>query len=119
MPSKSALMAGGMPGAQANRLGFDDPSAALTATGSVQGDALALAGDYLVFGTVAASTGAILPASSGQFIVVNAGANALKIYPPVGLAINGGTVNVAFSVTNGKTALFIMNGRSIAAILSA
>lgn len=119
MPSKAALMAGGMPAAQASRLGFDDPSAALTATGSVQDDALAIAGDYAVFGTVAASTGAILPASNGMFIVINGGANALKIYPPVGLAINGGSANAAFSVTNAKTAIFIMNGRAIAAILSA
>lgn len=119
MTSKAALMGSGMPGSLANKLGYDDPSALLTATGSTQGTALALAGNYAVFGTVAASTGAILPPSSGQFIVINGGASPLSIYPPLGAAINGGTANAAFSVTNGKSALFITNGTSIAAFLSA
>lgn len=119
MASKAVLMASGMPAMQASKLGYDAASSALTATGSTQVTALVLTGNYAVFGTVASSTGAILPAGNEPFIVINGGVNALSMYPPVGGAINGGTANAAFSVTAGKTALFINSGTAIAAILSA
>ena len=65
-------------------------SNALTATGNSQGTALALPSDFNVFTTVAASTGAILPATGPQcnvgdsFIIVNHGAQTLSVYPPTG-----------------------------------
>jgi hypothetical protein len=116
MAQKSDLMAGGQHAALASRLGFDAPSSALTATGSTSADALVLKGNYAIFGTVAASTGAILPAGHGFYFVRNGGASALTVYPPSGSTVNGTT---SFSVTNAKSAFFIVNGLDIGAILSA
>ncbi len=88
----------------------------LTATGASQGTALALPSDFNIFTTVAASTGAILPAASSQnnpadsYIVVNHGANALSVYPPTGGKIANGAANAAFSVAANKTAQFLHLG---------
>ena len=72
----------------------------LTATGSTQGGGLPLGADTNRFTTVAANTGAILPAMNpGDSIeVINVGANALKLYPPVGGQINGLGANAAYSI---------------------
>lgn len=80
----------------------------LTATGSNQGNALALPSDFNVFTTVGASTGAILPNSlPGDWItVVNHGASTLSVYPPTGGKIANGSANAAFSVAATKTAQF-------------
>jgi hypothetical protein len=78
----------------------------LTAAGSTQGTALAMPSDYLVFTTVAASTGTILPAncvSGDWYTVVNHGANALLVYPPTGGKIANGSTNAGLSVGAGKT----------------
>lgn len=88
----------------------------LTATGSTQGTALALPSDFNVFGTVAASTGAILPASginvniTDQYFVVNHGANTLTVYPPTGGKIGTAATNAGFSVAAGKMATFVSLG---------
>lgn len=118
MPLKSELMSAGMPGAQANRLGFDTPNTGLTATGSTQGGALALTSNFSVFGTVAASTGAILP-SRGTGMVVNGGASTLTLYPPVGGNINGGTLNAGISIPAGKSAIFDSAGLTFGVCVSA
>lgn len=95
---------------------LNSSSNALTATGSSQGTALAVPTDFCVFTTVAASTGAILPASSTQvnptdvYYVVNHGANALSIYPPTGGKIANGSANAAFSVAANKMATFVSLG---------
>jgi hypothetical protein len=72
----------------------------LTATGSTQGNALLLPADLCKFTTVAASTGAIIPAAnpgdSGS--VFNGGASALLLYPPVGGKINALGTNAGYSV---------------------
>lgn len=80
----------------------------LTAAGSTQATALALTNDVNIFGTVAASTGAILPNYDigDDLVVVNGGANALNVYPPVGHQINSGAANAAVSVPAGKSARF-------------
>lgn len=117
MPLKSELMSAGMPAAQANRLGQDPASVPLTATGSTQGTALALVSDFSIFGTVAASTGAIL-GSRGTTIVVNNGANTLTLYPPVGGNINGGTLNAGISVPAGKSAIAVSNGLTQGVVVS-
>jgi hypothetical protein len=72
----------------------------LTATGSTQGTALPLPADINKFTTVAASTGAIIPAANpgDSGTVFNGGANALSLYPPVGGKINGLGTNAAYSV---------------------
>lgn len=118
MPLKSELMARGMPAGQANLLAQDPASAPLTATGSTQATALALVSDFSVFGTVAASTGAILT-GRGTTIVVNNGASPLTLYPPVGGNINGGTVNVGISVPIGKSAIAVSNGLTYGVVVSA
>jgi len=121
-------MGAGCPALQAQAsLGIlNTNSNALTATGSTQGTALALPSDFNIFTTVAASTGAILPASGPQcqqtdnFVVVNHGANALSVYPPTGGKIANGTANAALSVPANKTAFFLSLGSgNFAASLSA
>jgi len=84
---------------------------ALTSAGTTQADALAITADVNVFGTVGASSGAILqaPAPSGgdTVLVKNGGANALLVYPQSGGTIDGGSANAAYSVAAGETAMFI------------
>lgn len=72
----------------------------LTATGTTQAAALALAGDINRFTTVGANSGAILPAMNGgdRMTVFNGGANALSLYPPVGGQINAVGANTAYSI---------------------
>lgn len=98
-------------------------SNSLTATGSTQGNALALPSDFNVFTTVAASTGAILPSVSSAgdwYTVVNHGANSLSVYPPTGGKIANGSANAAFAVGANKTAQFqSIDGLNFAASLSA
>jgi hypothetical protein len=118
MPLKSEFMARGMAAGAAGLVGQDPAATTLTATGSTQGGALALASNFAIFGTVAGSTGAIL-GERGIYIIVNGGGSPLTVYPQVGGNINGGTLNAGFSVTNGKSAIFISNGLTWGAILSA
>lgn len=50
-----------------------------------------------------------LPANCGpgaEVFVRNLGAAACAVFPPTGGAVNGGTVNIAFSVTNAKAGWF-------------
>lgn len=112
MPLKSELMAAGMAGGLANQLGVDAPSTTLTATGNSQATALALVSSFSIFTTVAASTGAILPAASGQedYSIYNGGASPLTVYPAVGQQINGLAANTGLSVPNGKSARFTSGG---------
>lgn len=125
MPTQSNLMGSGCPALQAQAsVGIVTPSA--TAAGNSQGTALALPSDFVVFTTVAASTGTILPATGPQcnlgdsFIVVNHGANTLSVYPPSGGKIANGSANAAFSVAASKTAYFTsIGGGNFAASLSA
>lgn len=97
-------------------------SNALTATGNSQGTALALPTDFNVFTTVAASTGAILQQATPTdwITVVNHGANALTVYPPVGGSISTLSTNAGFSVPSGKVAQFqALTASNFAASLSA
>jgi hypothetical protein len=72
----------------------------LTATGTTQANALALPADLNYFATVAAGTGAVLPAMNpgDSLNLYNKGANALLVYPPVGAVINGLGANAGYSV---------------------
>ena len=73
----------------------------LTASGTNQGTAATLGADTNRFTTVAAGTGCIIPPlNPGDSItVINAGANALALYPPVGAALNALAVNTAYSIS--------------------
>lgn len=79
---------------------------ALTATGTNQATGLAMTNSVNVFGTVAASTAAVLPVGSlsDDVWVRNGGANALSVFPPVGGTINALSANAALSVAAGKDA---------------
>jgi len=73
-------------------------SLALTATGTVIGDALALVSLINVVGTTDASTGVKLPDApiGSQVIVQNNGANALNVWPHSGSGtLNGGSAGAA------------------------
>lgn len=119
MALASELMALSIPSAAAAVLGFDTPVSALTATGSTQGTALALTSSVSIFGTVAASTGAILPTSRVDRFIYNGGANALTVYPPVGWNFCGLTANTGISVPVNKGARFTPLGLQIMPIISA
>ena len=105
MTKPTALMGLGMPGSLAVEI-CGTVSNGLTATGTLQTDALQLPATINVFTTVAASTGARLsPVEVGASVTVaNLGANALLLYPSTGQTINGGAANASVSVAVGKTA---------------
>jgi len=121
------LMGSGFSGQQAIALnGYS--TAGATATGSTQGTAYVIQTEFTEFTTVAASTGAILPAvtttsgitSGDSFFIANQGANALSVYPPVGGSIGLAATNTAVSVASGKTAYFVAKGNGVYfAVLSA
>ena len=101
---------------------YPSVATALTATGSTQATALLVTSELSLFGTVAASTGAILPLNAepgDELVVVNGGANALSVYPQTGATINGGSANAAFSVAAGKSARFTayqVTGRGVGTV---
>lgn len=85
----------------------------LVAQGTTQANAFPLAGTFNVFATVAASSGAVLPTGvnrNGDIKIKNGGANTLTVYPPLGGAINGGTVNAGVSVAAAGVGAFVSDG---------
>lgn len=85
------------------------PFTGATATGATQGTAYPLAAVRTRFGTVAASTGALLPteAPGAEYTVTNFGANSLTVYPPVGGSVDNGATNSGVAVAANATKLFI------------
>jgi hypothetical protein len=119
------LMGSGFSAGQAQGAGGFATTGA-TATGASQGTAYVLQNEYTVFTTVAAATGAILPAPAVGIVptdalfVANNGANALTVYPPVGGAIGTAAVNTGVSVPANKTAFFVaLSGGNYVASVSA
>lgn len=105
MPKLATMVAGGLWPEMARAVNVGEQSLALTSAGTTQADAYAITKDFSWFGTVASSSGAVLPdtAEVGDvFMGVNAGANALSLYPPVGGNANGNTTNAAVSVASKK-----------------
>src|SRR5690242_6265675 len=98
MPLQQRLVVAGLSAATAKAI-QGTVASGLTATGSTQAGALALGADFNDFSTVASGTGALLPPMNpgDEVFVYNGGANALSVYPPVGVAINGGSANAAYS----------------------
>lgn len=120
MTTSAELMSGGMAWPLAGRLGTDLTSG-LTATGSAKASALQLTTSANIFTTVGASTGAILPPASGSapVAIYNGGASSLSVYANGSDTINANSAAAAFSVTNGKAALFIASGNKWVGNLSA
>ena len=85
-----------------------DNNNAVSAAGSTQAGATALTVDYNVVTTVAASTGVKLPTGTAgrRIVIVNKGANILKIYPVTSSYIDGELINAAISLgVNGSIEL--------------
>lgn len=82
--------------------------AALSAAGTTVADATQLTKQFNRLGTVAASTGAILPAAvAGRHIVVfNDGANPAKIYGAGTDTVDGAAAATGVTLTNAKRAIF-------------
>lgn len=83
----------------------------LTATGTNQGNALALTSDINYFTTVASGTGAVLPTSAGgkTVYVINKGANALLLYPASSGTIDALSANTAISIPASTWVEFLGN----------
>lgn len=112
MPIASKKVASGLHPTQI-QLGTNR-NTALTANGTTQGTATLCSDEYNEFGTVAASGACILPSENqvgltpgDEVWVINEGANALAVFPPVGGYINAGAVNVSVSVAVGAYAIFV------------
>lgn len=119
MATKDTLVRAGFWGAQADAM-VNTWATGLTAAGTTQATAYVLTEDASVFGTVAASSGALLKPLKGSQTVYNAGANTLTVYPPVGGTINAGSANAGFSVAANKTCTFLSpDGIAFYALLSA
>lgn len=104
MPIKANLMGVGITPQQAQYI-CGAMADTLTATGTTQSDAFGLTADISVFTTVPANSGARLPdwATTGDdMFILNLGANALKVYPPVGGKINALAVNASSSLAAGS-----------------
>ena len=99
MPRQNVMVVAGVSAAAA-AAGVGLSSTGLVATGSTQAGALVLPADVNKFTTVAAGTGCIIPPLNGgdNIVVVNSGANALLLYPPVGSTINALSANTGYSI---------------------
>ena len=85
----------------------------LVAAGTTQATALLLTTRWAQIATAAANSGVRLPSgvrNSGMVRVRNDGANSVKVYPPVGGKVNGGTTNASVTVAAGATGLFVADG---------
>ena len=98
------LMGAGVPAGLAVAMG-DDLEDNATAAGTTQSDAKKIYTATVRFTTVASGAGAILPDGSrgDSILVVNDGANALNLYPPVGHTIDDGAMNAALSIAAGSS----------------
>ena len=78
---------------------------AVSAAGTVQGDATALIKEINVVSTVATGAGVVLPtAVAGMVLIINnTSANTLNVYPASGGAVNSGSANAAYSHTSGAS----------------
>src|SRR5258708_3672585 len=95
------IMGAGVPAAAAAADTIASVATALAATGTTQATALSLTADANFVSTVGASSGVIVyngVIGDSCFIVNDAGANALTVYPPVGGKFNSLATNTGFSL---------------------
>lgn len=113
MTSLKKLTGSGLAPLQAMNINNDfDAGAAnagAVALGTTQGTAYIVSANTTRFGTVAASTGAVLPAAapSDDYLIANFGANSLTVYPPLGGSINNGTLNAGVALAANASAYYI------------
>lgn len=100
-----------------------DVATSLSAAGTSQGTATELTAADSEITTVAAGAGVVLSsklAPGDEQTVFNAGANAMKIYPPSGMKINNLSTNAAMSLGTNTGCLFkCVSTTRVFAILSA
>jgi hypothetical protein len=89
-------------------LSYGSTTSGILAAGTTQAGATALAADINVVSTVAAGSGVRLPttAANKELIVINAGLNALLVYPPTSSVIDVLATNAAVSLPVGCWARF-------------
>jgi len=104
-------------------LGTQDIGRSISAAGTTQATATLLINGICLLTTVAASSGVLLNANAGtgsSQVVYNGGANPVKVYPPVGYAINGLTTNGAHVLATNTTCIyFVVSDTQIIGNLSA
>jgi len=96
-------------GGAVKKLAASATSATLTAAGTNQETATSITAALNVFTTVAANTGAVLNTAQTFGVpqtVYNAGANELRVYPPLGGKINQLATNVAILLAINTAATF-------------
>lgn len=104
------LVASGFHTSQTSALGGSIVTGITAGTTQTQAGAVALTGANNIIGTVGTlNDGVRLPVlQAGDVVFVrNSGANTAKIYPPVGGAINGGTVNAAVTLASATSTRFV------------
>lgn len=95
------IMGAGVAAAAAAADTISSVATALTATGTTQATALSITADVNFVSTVGASSGVIVyngVIGDSTFIMNDAGANALTVYPPVGGKFNNLATNAGFSL---------------------
>ena len=94
------VMGGGFSAGQVVALNGTQSATTLAAAGTTQGTATSITAASNYVGTVAASSGVILPTSQpgDEFLIYNGGANALTVYPHSGGKVNGLSTNSGFTL---------------------
>jgi len=95
------IMGAGVAAAAAAADTVSSVATALTAAGTTQATALSITADVNFVSTVGASSGVIVyngVIGDSVFIMNDAGANALTVYPPVGGKFNNLATNAGFSL---------------------
>ncbi len=119
---------------QQNQIGLGQPPAlaglmgaieatAQTASATTKATASTLQGTVVSFSTVGSGAAVLLPpaqSTTGPVAIYNGGSNALSVYVTgTAESINALSAGAAFSVTNGKGAIFVPGGLKWVAILGA
>jgi hypothetical protein len=118
MALKSDLMAMGMAGGLANRLG-QDPVQTVAGAGTTQATATALVGNFTIVSTAPANSGVVVRPAGSQQVIYNGGANTLKVYGNGSDTINGIAGSTGISVPTLKSAVLIGGGSGSIAVISA
>lgn len=102
---------------------LDSSGLLVVATGTTQATAALLVNGMNGILTATANSGVILNSNSLTSdcqVVYNGGANAVKVYPPVGSKINGLPANTGMSLGTNSTAMFwFLSDTQVIGVLSA
>ena len=108
MARASSLVAAGMYANTANAVFGSGQVTGQTANATTQATAASISVGITAFNTVGIWGSAVLRnEGAARMTVLNGGANALSVFPPLGGTINVGAVNAAVAVPAGKLASFL------------